>query len=162
MVVGMNSFDIATQIKELNRVPVGVAVVVTNSDFELLLIKRKGAHGKGTWSIPGGWVDAGEDPTTTCIRELAEEVGVGSNLHNHFTERELSFIGYTFDQHPEGIEDVCLYFWLHYVPTDMPHIREPDKISELRWIDINHGKIDWPQPLFPPLDNAIKKGLLPS
>ena len=37
-------------------------------------------HGTGevTLEIPGGMVDAGEDPLTAGIRELAEETGYGS------------------------------------------------------------------------------------
>ncbi|MGF3198574.1 NUDIX hydrolase [Streptomyces diastaticus] len=33
-------------------------------------------HGSGTWTLPGGGVEAGEDPFDTVSRELTEETGL--------------------------------------------------------------------------------------
>lgn len=57
------------------------ATVVTPSVFvaalsavdELLLVRRCDS---GTWELPGGCVDVGEDAATTAVRETAEEAGV--------------------------------------------------------------------------------------
>jgi hypothetical protein len=38
---------------------VGTALIITKDD-KVLLMKRKGPHGKGTWSTPGGHLDFGE------------------------------------------------------------------------------------------------------
>lgn len=53
---------------------VGVAVVVRRAG-KILLGKRKGSHGAGTWALPGGHVELGEDPVITAFRELVEELG---------------------------------------------------------------------------------------
>ena len=54
---------------------IGVGVIVTKGD-RVLLIKRKGAHGQGTWSTPGGHLEYGESPEECAARETAEETGV--------------------------------------------------------------------------------------
>src|SRR5206468_9335860 len=32
--------------------------------------------GRGRWSVPGGWVDVGQDPRDAAARETMEEAGV--------------------------------------------------------------------------------------
>ena len=54
---------------------VGVGVIVTKAD-RVLLIKRKGVHGQGTWSTPGGHLEYGESPEGCAARETLEETGV--------------------------------------------------------------------------------------
>jgi len=57
------------------RPKVGVGVIVMN-DGKVLMGKRKGAHGEGTWSFPGGHLEFGETLEACALREVAEEVGV--------------------------------------------------------------------------------------
>ncbi len=54
---------------------VGVGAVVINNG-KILLVKRANEPGKGKLSIPGGMVNAGEDPGDAVIRELEEETGL--------------------------------------------------------------------------------------
>src|SRR5512132_3683825 len=54
---------------------VGTAMIITRDD-KVLLMKRKGTHGKGTWSTPGGHLDFGEPLEQCAAREAKEEVGV--------------------------------------------------------------------------------------
>ncbi len=55
------------------KVAVGVAVF---RDDALLLVRRVMEPGRGLWSLPGGYVDAGEHPRDAATRETAEEAGV--------------------------------------------------------------------------------------
>lgn len=41
---------------------------------ERVLLMRERADGR--WSLPGGWADPGDTPTTAVLRELQEEAGV--------------------------------------------------------------------------------------
>lgn len=55
------------------KVAVGVAVF---RDDALLLVRRVMEPGRGRWALPGGFLDAGEDPRVAAAREAAEEAGV--------------------------------------------------------------------------------------
>jgi 8-oxo-dGTP diphosphatase len=58
----------------MNQDPkVGVAILITEDD-RVLLMKRKGIHGTGTWSTPGGHLDFGDTPEQCAARETKEEV----------------------------------------------------------------------------------------
>ena len=54
---------------------VGVGVLLT-LDGKILLIQRRVEPERGKWSIPAGYLDAGEDPRATAVRETAEETGL--------------------------------------------------------------------------------------
>ena len=47
---------------------VGVAVLIRRGD-QIVLIRRQGSHGAGTWAPPGGHIDFGETPEQCGIRE---------------------------------------------------------------------------------------------
>ncbi|MDX1579378.1 MAG: NUDIX domain-containing protein, partial [Gemmatimonadota bacterium] len=54
---------------------VGIGILIRRGD-EVLLVRRRGVHGHGTWSTPGGHLDPGEDPASCARREAEEETGV--------------------------------------------------------------------------------------
>ncbi|WP_049928072.1 NUDIX domain-containing protein [Halopiger goleimassiliensis] len=60
-----------------NPVPcAGVAVVDAGDDPAVLCVERGLPPGVGEWTIPGGHVEAGEEPAVAAARELEEETGV--------------------------------------------------------------------------------------
>ncbi|HYH74952.1 MAG TPA: NUDIX hydrolase [Candidatus Saccharimonadales bacterium] len=79
--------EIITFIREhalLSNPPVTLAMatgrtVLTNAKGELLIVRRSGTDETfygGTWDLPGGQAEAGEDISQTAIRETKEEVGM--------------------------------------------------------------------------------------
>ena len=54
---------------------VGVGALVLH-DQEVLLVRRAMEPERGKWSIPAGYLDHGEDPRLTAVREVAEETGL--------------------------------------------------------------------------------------
>ena len=48
---------------------VGVGILFWRKDLTILLGKRKGSHGSGQWSLPGGHMDIGESYLDCCKRE---------------------------------------------------------------------------------------------
>lgn len=56
------------------------AEVLVESDGEVLLGRRARAPFEGVWEIPGGFVDRGEHPVQTAVRELHEELGLDVTL----------------------------------------------------------------------------------
>lgn len=51
----------------------GVVGIIFNAQGEVLLVEHV-FHPKTPWGLPGGWVDAGDSPTTAVKREFMEEV----------------------------------------------------------------------------------------
>lgn len=52
----------------------GVSVIVTNLTGDVLLLKH--SYGPDVWSLPGGGLGRGEDPTDAARREVREELGM--------------------------------------------------------------------------------------
>lgn len=56
--------------------PKVAVVVLAKSDGKLLLVRRANDPQKGKWTLPGGFMDAGEDPRAAAERECLEETGL--------------------------------------------------------------------------------------
>ena len=54
---------------------VGVGVMVVE-DGRILLVRRAMEPEKGRWSLPAGYLDHGESPIETAVREAREETGL--------------------------------------------------------------------------------------
>ena len=128
------------------RVGVGV-FVFKNGKF--LMLKRKGKHAPGTWSVPGGWQEYGETIEQASRREIKEEVGLeiedvrfGAVTNNFFPE--------------EGVHSVSIMQisdWKSGIEQNL----EPDKCDELKWVTFD----DLPTPLFRAWDDLLQSEFLP-
>lgn len=108
--------------------------VVRNGRF--LMGRRHGAHGAGTWSVPGGWIEWGESPEAAAIREVREETGM--------LVVDARVAGATTTSHPEGMCSVTLWVVARWVSGE-PVVMEPDKYAEHRWYGLDEAL---PAPLF--------------
>lgn len=54
---------------------VGAAVLALSDDNRVLLVKRNADPARGSWCLPGGFMEIGETPQVTAIRECQEESG---------------------------------------------------------------------------------------
>lgn len=54
---------------------VAAAVLIEKDDF-VLLVRRVNEPGRGLWTLPAGFVDAGENPARAAERECLEETGL--------------------------------------------------------------------------------------
>ncbi len=57
----------------LPRRRAGAGALIINAAERILIVEPTY---KSTWEFPGGVVEAGEDPRTTCRRECQEELGL--------------------------------------------------------------------------------------
>ncbi len=112
--------------RSVGRVQVGVAAVVDDGGGRWLVLRRAGAHGAGTWGLPGGHQEFGESPEETAVREVAEETGL--------TVAARERLGFTDDPMPEiGRHYVTLFLACSIVAGEA-RIGEPDKATELAWL----------------------------
>jgi 8-oxo-dGTP diphosphatase len=63
-----------------------VGAIVIDDDGRLLLIRRANPPAQGTWSLPGGRVEPGEDWQDAVRRELVEETGVEATVRRFVGE----------------------------------------------------------------------------
>ena len=125
---------------------VGVGVFVCKGG-EILLGKRKGSHGEGEWSLPGGHLDPGEDIIDCCIREVLEETGI--DISDNFIE----FLELTNDLFPEdGLHYVTLFYYVEVSEDTEAKLMEEDKCEGWGWYMKNRA----PKPLFRPLEHLLK------
>ena len=133
----------------MNQHPkVGVAIIITKND-QVLLMKRKGAHGHGTWSTPGGHLEISESPEQCATREAKEEVGV-----DVVDIRFRAVTNDIFDN--QGKHYVTLWMEGSSI-TEMPTIAAENEVDEIGW----YAWDKLPEPLFLPLENLIKENCYP-
>jgi len=82
--------------------PKVAAAVLVEQDGKVLLVQRAGTPFQGFWTLPGGFVDAREDPARAAERECLEETGLSvsvTGLLEMFGGRE----------HDSGADIVLIY-----------------------------------------------------
>ena len=121
---------------------VGIGVIITQED-QVLLMKRRNAHGDGTWSTPGGHLEYGESLEECSLRETQEEIGV--------TITDITFLAITNDVFDaEGKHYVTIWMAGRYVSGE-PTMNAADEMSAVDWFS-------WdalPEPLFSPFENLL-------
>jgi len=56
--------------------PKVATAVLIDRGGEVLLVRRVNEPQQGKWSLPAGFIDAGEDPKAAAVREVFEETGL--------------------------------------------------------------------------------------
>jgi 8-oxo-dGTP diphosphatase len=123
--------------EETKRPKVGVAVFIWR-DGKVIMNERRGSHGHGTWSIPGGHLEFGETWEECAKREAMEEVGV--ELTN------VRFLAATNDLFADaGKHYISIWLEADWASGE-PVSREPEKVIDVQWRSL----ADLPTPLFEP------------
>lgn len=85
-------------------------VMITNSKGQVLMGKVERGHFRGSWTLPGGYMDHDEHPEVGCVRETLEELGLDIVLLSDepmitqqiFSSRGISFVSFTYRSHWDG------------------------------------------------------------
>lgn len=124
---------------------VGVGVLIVK-DGLLLLGKRKGSHGSGSWSPPGGHLEFGETIKECAKREVLEETGLeiknvrlGPYTNDIFEDEQKHYLTVFVTANPAG---------------GTPQTLEPQKCEGWGWFEWTN----LPDSLFRPLVNLRSQG----
>lgn len=126
---------------------IGVGVLIRENG-RILLGKRKGSHGAGTWSPPGGHLEYAESFEACAHREALEETGLsigklqlGPVANNVFEAEHKHYVTIFVLATPVG-----------GVLSNL----EPDRCEGWAWFSWDQ----LPQPLFAPLASILEQGFM--
>lgn len=107
-----------------NPAPTASALVVDDAG-RLLLARRAREPHRGTWDVPGGFLDETEHPLDALRRELREETSL--------EVEPLEFFGAWIDDYGDGpgAQTTLNLFWTARVVAGEP--RPADDVDELAW-----------------------------
>lgn len=133
----------------MQQAQVGVSIILINKKMQVLIGKRKGSHGAGLYSIPGGHIEFKETYDQCCDRELMEEIGV-----NFGSYKKVGFSEDFFVKNGEDKHYTTLYFVVEDIDSDNIEIKnlEPEKCEGWEWKHVS----DLPEVMFCDTFNQIK------
>ena len=97
---------------------IGVFSLVRNADGHILLVRQ--AYGEGLWTLPGGRLEAGEDPTAGAVRETWEEARVSTRIAGFLGTYVMPFRG-----------NLVLAFVAEVI--EMAHWQPDGEIADMGW-----------------------------
>ncbi len=132
----------------VDRPLVGVAAIVIRGD-KVLMGKRIGAHGAGSYHFPGGHLEYGESWEDCVIRETREEAGIEI--------KNIKFAAVTNDIFEQERKHYITIFMTAELASGEPRIMEPEKCEGWDW----YGWNELPRPLFLAVESLVKQGYDP-
>ncbi|XP_055611771.1 uncharacterized protein LOC129758312 [Uranotaenia lowii] len=115
---------------------IGVGALVINNQNQILAVSEKHALIKGSWKLPGGYVEPGENLVDAGIREVLEETSIKTRFESVVSIRHAHGAGF-------GCSD--LYVVMALVPENNEIKKCDREISKCEWMNIedylNHPKV---------------------
>ncbi|MBI5061195.1 MAG: NUDIX domain-containing protein [Candidatus Aenigmarchaeota archaeon] len=134
-------------MKDRPKVGIGVYII---RDGKVLLLKRKGAHGEGSWCAPGGHLEFGESWEDCAKREVTEEAGIEITNVRFFAVTNDIF-------EEENKHYITIALLADYVSGEARRM-EPEKCMDIGWFSWS----ELPKSLFLPVRNLMEQGLDPT
>ena len=100
------------------------AAIIRDEKSRVLVVEPNYKDG---WTLPGGTVEAGEDPRTGCFREVVEEVGL------HLPEGRLLAVSHGVSMGMWG-DSVSFLYDGGTIPSDTPITVQEEELLSYRFI----------------------------
>ncbi|MDE1824497.1 MAG: NUDIX domain-containing protein [Candidatus Micrarchaeota archaeon] len=134
--------------KETEKPFIGVAGIIIKGG-KVLLGKRKGNHGGGTWAPSGGKLEFNEEFEDAVKREVFEETGLKADV--------VRFAAVTNNIFRKEKKHSITLFFICRIRSGKPRVMEPGKCDGFGWFE--WGKL--PRPLFLPVRRLLEQGFDP-
>ena len=102
--------------------------------YEVALIRVLRARGGTAWALPKGWVEQGEEPEQTAVREVREETGLQTRVLRKVDE--ISYQFYSRADHDRISKTVHLFLLECLGGDTADHDTE---VEEARWFPIEEA-----------------------
>jgi 8-oxo-dGTP diphosphatase len=129
------------------RKATGSAVVITNGEREVLVLRR--AYPPHDWVLPGGNAEAGESPLATATREVLEETSL------RVRPQRLTGVYYQAD-HRAG--EFIHFVFRCALPDDAHIVADPVEVAEFGFFAADH----LPEPMSPSTRRRLLDALAPA
>jgi len=106
--------------------PAPVTATIVEQDSGLLLVRRKYDPGRGLWCLPTGFIETGETPEESAVREVREESGLDVELTGIYDS-------WSTDEDPRT-PVVCFAFTARVIGGDL---RAGDDASEAAFFSLD-------------------------
>ncbi len=127
--------DIGWLVKTRNEVSAGGVVfrLRDGGGFDVVLILTH----ERRWQLPKGWIDEGESPEQTAVREVREETGIDAEIVGPLGDIEYQYVS-TYDPEPVRVHKRVHMFLLLYLggATD----DHDDEVIEARWVEVDEAE----------------------
>lgn len=104
--------------------------IIINSNDELLVATRAHNPAKGTFDLPGGFVDMNETGEEAVIREVKEETGLHVSQAKYMFSIPNTYVYSGFEVHTLDLVYLCKV-------DDMQNIKAEDDVASLQFIKIS-------------------------
>src|SRR5262245_29352952 len=110
----------------------GVLVRRLRGEWVVAAIRPAGKK-EGTWALPKGNIDAGENPDRTALREVAEETGAQGRL-----VQKLGDVRYVYTWDGERIFKIVSFYLVQYTGGRLGELspERAHEVAEVRWLPL--------------------------
>lgn len=112
--------------KDRGKIWLGVSGVTVNELGQWLVVKKAYSGLKGRWSLPAGFVNAGETVDEAVIREIKEETGIDCKVSG--------LIGFRTGVIRDDISDNMAIFYCHMLDERQQVSIQEKEILEAKWL----------------------------
>jgi 8-oxo-dGTP pyrophosphatase MutT (NUDIX family) len=89
------------------------------------------------WQLPKGWIDEGESPEQTAVREVREEAGLEAEVVGPLDVIAYQYVS-TYEEEPARVHKRVHMFLLRYAGGSTDD--HDDEVIEARWVEIGEAE----------------------